>query len=122
MRAGELAARKRDIARYIAEDSWTVTVYRKGATAGDPETTYEFTGRIAPAIFRATAQERVPFAQPGEVGVSKMSWCVVAPFDTAPLSARDELKAVQGSITRRFRVLHSVQYAYKIEAILEDLQ
>lgn len=117
----DLEARKRDIARYIAEDPWTVTVYRKGQ-AGEAETSFEFTGRIAPAIFRATAQERVPFAQPGEVGVSKMSWCVVAPYDTTPLSARDELKAVQGSITRNFRVLHSSQYAYKIEAILEDLQ
>ncbi len=117
----DLEARKRDIAQYIAEDSWAVTVYRKGQ-AGEDETTYSFTGRIAPAIFRATAAERVPFAQPGEIGVTKMSWCVVAPYDTTPLSARDEVKAVQDGITRHFRVLHSSQYAYKIEAILEDLQ
>lgn len=121
MRAHDLAARKRDIARYIVEDSWTVTVYRKGR-AGEDETTFEFTGRIAPAVYKATATERVPYTQPGEVGVSKMSWCVVAPFDTTPLVARDELKVVQNGITRRFRVLHSSQYPYKIEAILEDLQ
>lgn len=117
----DLVARRRDIAQYIAEDPWGVTVHRKGL-AGEAETTFTFTGRIAPAVFRATATERVPYTQPGEEGVSRMSWCVVASYDTAPLSARDELEAVQDSITRQFRVLHAVQYSYKIEAILEDLQ
>jgi len=117
----DLIARRRDVTQYIAEDPWTITVYRKGLS-GEAESTFSFTGRIAPGLFRVSVSERVPAILVGETGVTRQGWCIVAPYSTPVLKTRDEVKAVQGDITRLFRCINCTRYPYKIEVILEDLQ
>lgn len=117
----DLIARRRDVTQYIAEDPWTITVYREGLS-GEAETTFSFTGRIAPGLFRVSVSERVPAILVGETGVTRQGWCIVAPYNVLLPKARDELRAVQGDITKLFRVLNVSRYPYKVEVILEELQ
>jgi len=112
----DLAARRRDTQRIIGDDPTTVTIYRRGATPDDAETTFEFTGRLQP--------RRAMFAQ-GAMGVDRVEgpaglfgWVLLAPHDTPVLLARDD--AVIGS--QHYRVAYCAKYSYKLEAFLEEAQ
>lgn len=116
-------ARRNDTAFIIAEDPWTIVVYRKGRTPDQTETTWTFTGRIQPVGgFGSRATEKKPTALPGELGVGEALWGILAPWDTPALRTGDEVRATQdgSGIGRVFDTLYCSRYAYKIEVIMHE--
>lgn len=111
-----------EIQAIIDDEPWACTVHRPGATPDDDESTFEFTGRIVPAGTRAVAFERgVPYLS-GEQSVSRYSYAVLAPAGTPRLEARDTLIAINGTVTRKFRIIQGMEFTYKVEAVLDELQ
>jgi len=117
------AARRADTAQIISEDPWAVTVYRKGRTPDQTETTWSFTGRIQPVGgFGSRATEKRPAALAGELGIGEAMWGILAPWDTPELKTGDEVRATQAAtaIERVFDTLYCSRYAYKIEVVCHE--
>jgi hypothetical protein len=120
-----VAARKRDVARIIAEDPATIVVTRKGETPDDAPTTYTFTGRVQPAGMRSVAIERVVFDLRGEHTVGRYSHGLLAPFDTPKLQTGDRVRStslLDGNVVQEFHCIYCAQYTYKLEALLDELE
>lgn len=116
----DLVARRRDVQRQIDDDPWTVTVYRRGLTPDNAETTWTFTGRVTPFGIRGTTIERAAAVLGGEAPVGRYAFVLLAPYNQPAMQARDEVVAVQGDITRNLHVVFATQYSYKHEAILDE--
>jgi len=106
-------ARRRDVSKFIDEDSVTVTVYVPGRTPDDAETSYTFTGRLSPRGSMLSGRERMAQGEEGPVGMN--TWVVVAPYDTTV--PRNGARLGIGS--QDFRVIFTMQYQYKLEILLE---
>ena len=116
-------ARRKDTDYVIAEDPWTITVYRKGRTPDQTATTWSFTGRIQPVGgFGSRATEKKPAALTGELGVGEALWGIMAPWDTPVLTRGDEVRATQNAtaIDRVFDTLYCSRYAYKLEVVMHE--
>jgi len=118
-----LIVMRRDTVRVINEDPWTVTIYRKGRTPDDAETTWTFTGRITPAVSRGVLPLN-PEYMPGEHGASRYGWVLLTEWDEALIKRGDEVRATQDSTSfeRAFVAFHGMQYAYKQEVIVDERQ
>ncbi len=117
-------ARRKDTALMVADDPWTIVVFREGRTPSEAETTWTFTGTIQPVGgFGSRATEKRPARLQGELGIAEALWGILAPWDTPALKAKDEVHATQnvaGSVKRVFDVLYCSKYAYKLEVAMHE--
>ena len=107
-------ARRRDVSKFIAEDSATVTVYVPGRTPDDEETSFSFTGRLSPRGSMLSGRERMAQGEEGPIGMN--TWVVVAPYDTTVPRNGSRLSIS----SQEFRVIFTMQYQYKLEILLEE--
>lgn len=115
-----LTVRRRDTDYIIAQDPWSITVYRHGETQDDADVTYTgITGTLMPAS--RGAQVRAVGGGEEPVGISRMLLLLV--WNAAILQPGDEVRAVQDStsIARDFTVVKSLgQNGYKQEVLMDE--
>lgn len=114
--------RTEQIQAIIDDEPWACVVWCAGTTPDDDESTFSFIGRIVPSGTRAVSYERPAPLLAGEQTVSRYSWAVLAPAGTQKIEARDELTATRNGVTKKFRVIQGMEYTYKVEAVMDELQ
>jgi len=116
-----LIVRRRDTDHIIAQDPWSITVYRHGETQDDDDITYtDITGTLMPASRSAQARA-VGSGGEEPVGISRV--LLLLAWDDAILQEGDEVRAVQDStsIARNFVVVKSLgQNGYKQEVLMNE--
>ena len=117
-------SRRLDTDYIIADDPWTVTVYRRGASPDDDETSFTFTGRIQPVGARGTQRAQTSAQLAGEAPLGAYSWLLLSTYDTTKLLSGDEVRAIQKGTTveRVFVATFSAMYNYKQETVLDERQ
>ncbi len=119
-----LVAMRKDTANIIADDPWTIVIWREGRTPDDAEITQTFTGRLTPHGARGVPLALTPSGMAGETPVSRYGWVLLAEWDIDDLLTNDEVRATQDStsIARVFSIFYAAQYGYKWEAICDERQ
>lgn len=115
----DLTLRQSLIATMIAQNPWTVTVYRRGRTSDDAATSFTFTGRICPADGRAPRQG---LWERGEEMTSLYTSVLVAPSSTPEIKIGDEITAIEtaSGITRQFVARFPRHVGAKWEVLLDE--
>ena len=115
---------RRDTKGIIDEDRWTVVRYRRGKHADDPETTATYTARLVANTERGFLEAN-PINQPGERGLGRYRWAVIAEWNiTGGFNGGDELRCthVASGITKVLRVVSGQGFSFKWEAMCDELQ
>ena len=117
-----LEFRRDNIAWMIGRDPCSIEVRRPGRTADDAETTFTFTGRVAPAGSVGGTGTSVPLEIRGENGATRYASVLVAPWNTPDIKYMDELIVTHAAsgIVRYFRVAEPRHLAWKWEVMLEE--
>jgi len=117
----DVNARRRDVAKYVAEETWDITAYRLLIPSSDGETSWAFAGRVAPAGIPRSQMGALPQEQPA----THNQWIVVTEYSVDPaIKEGDRLHCVletsEATITHNFVVVSLGQYLYKQEAMCEE--
>ena len=118
-------AKRRDVQRIINRAPWEITVRRKGRTPDDEETSFTFTGAIAPGSM-SLSPEMVELVSrmSGEHPVGRGDWVMLAPYDTDEIRQGDEVEAESpdSGYKQYFRVAYAARYESKWECVIHERQ
>lgn len=126
----DVLAKRRDIQRYIDEESWAISIERQAIPPDTSPVLFEYVGRVTTAVQGAVTYERTNrFELLGEGTVGFNVWVMVAVYDSECPRAGDRIVAtrvidesVPLSIVHYFQVINGAQYPHKIEAVMKERQ
>ncbi len=117
--------RRANIEEWIAASPWTATVYRKGRTPDDPDTTFDVVGRISPVGVRGTSQIISGSAMTkGETEASRYSSVLVTAWDETEIKSGDLIRAVhdESGVTNDYIAVFVRHTPHKYEIIMDERQ
>lgn len=119
------AARRTNIEGWIAASPWTITVYRKGRTPDDADTTFSVEGRISPVGVRGTPLSLTGGRNTvGETDTQRYASVLVTAWDATQIKANDFVHAVhdETGVDVDYVVAFVRHTPHKYEIIMDEVQ